>query len=104
MKFHVMIENFWILLKGELLKGMDNKQQAITRLTDLRRTFVRHNKLFLDYKKYMNDLLGKCYRGIYSETPTGKTWYILHHAVYYASKPGKILLYSILVLNLKGSQ
>ena len=38
----------------------------------------------------MNDLLEKVYVRRCNETPTGKTWYIPHHAVYHPSKPGKI--------------
>ena len=44
----------------------------------------------------MNDLLEKGYARRCNETPTGKTWYIPHHAVYQ--------LCLIVVLNLKGSQ
>ena len=67
----------------------NNKQQAVKRLMGLKR-FIRDNKFFLDYKKYMNDLLEKGYARRCNETPTGKTWYIPHHAVYHPSVPGKI--------------
>ena len=67
----------------------NNKQQAVKRLMGLKR-FIRDNKFFLDYKKYMNDLLEKGYARRCNETPTGKTWYIPHHAVYLPRKPGKI--------------
>ena len=67
----------------------NNKQQAVKRLMGLKR-FIRDNKFFLDYKKYMNDLLEKGYARRCNETPTGKTWYIPHHALYHPSKPGKI--------------
>ena len=56
----------------------------------LKRRFIRDNKFFLDYKKYMNDLLEKGYARRCNETSTGKTWYIPHHAVHHPSKPGKI--------------
>ena len=36
-----------------------NKQQAVKRLMGLKRRFIRDNRFFLDYKKYMNDLLEK---------------------------------------------
>ena len=68
----------------------NNKQQTVKRLMGLKRRFIRDNKFFLDYKKYMNDLLEKGYARRCNETPTGKTWYIPHHAVYHPSKPGKI--------------
>ena len=74
----------------------NNKQQAVKRLMGLKRRFIRDDKFFLDYKKYMNDLLEKGYARRCNETPTGKTWYIPHHAVYQ--------LCLIVVLNLKGSQ
>ena len=67
----------------------NNKQQAVKRLMGLKR-FIRDNKFFLDYKKYMNDLLEKGYARRCNETPTGKNWYIPHHAVYLPLKPGKI--------------
>ena len=60
----------------------NNKQQAVKRLMGLKRRFIRDNKFFLDYKKYMNDLLEKGYARRCNETPTGKTWNIPHHAVY----------------------
>ena len=66
-----------------------NKQQAVKRLMGLKRRFIRGDKFFLDYKKYMNDLLEKGYARRCNETPTGKTWYP-HNAVYHPSKPGKI--------------
>ena len=68
----------------------NNKQQAVKRLMSLKRRFIRDKKFFLDYKKYMNDLLEKGYARRCNETPTGKTWYIPHHALYHPSKPGKI--------------
>ena len=67
----------------------NNKHQAVKRLMSLKR-FIKESKFFLDYKQYMNDLLEKVYARRYNETPTGKTWYIPHHAVYHPSKPGKI--------------
>ena len=65
-----------------------NKQQAVKRLMGLKRRFIRDDKFFLDYKKYMNDLLEKGYARRCNETPTRKTWYIPHNAVYHPSKPG----------------
>ena len=46
----------------------NNKQQAVKRLMGLKR-FIRDNKFFLDYKKYMNDLLEKGYARRCNETP-----------------------------------
>ena len=56
----------------------------------LKRRFIVDNMFFLDYKKYLNDLLEKDYPGRCNETPAQKTLYIPHHAVYHLSKPGKI--------------
>ena len=68
----------------------NNKQQAVKRLMALKRRFIRDNRFFLDYKKYINDLLEKGCARRCNETPTGKTWYISHCAVYHPSRPGKI--------------
>ena len=59
----------------------NNKQQAVKRLMGLKRKFIKDNKFFLDYKKYINNLLEKDYTRRCNGTPTGKTWYISHHAV-----------------------
>ena len=98
-----MIEDFWILLKDELSKGIDivvlppfcdqelvNKQQHVKRLKGLERRFIRDNKFFPDYKKYMNELLEKGYARRCNGTPTRKTWYTPHQEVYDPSKPGKM--------------
>ena len=69
---------------------MPNKHQAVKRLMGLKRRFIKDDKFFLDYKKYMNDLLEKGYARRCNETPTGKTWYFPHHSVCHPSKPGKI--------------
>ena len=69
---------------------MPNKQQAVKRLMGPKRRFIKDDKFFLDYKKYMNDLLKKGYARRCNETPTRKTWYFPHHTVYHPSKPGKI--------------
>ena len=68
----------------------NNKQQAVKRLMGLKRRFIRDNKFFLYYKKYMNGkgLLEKGYVRRYNETPTGKIWYIPHHVVYPVTYPG----------------
>ena len=47
----------------------NNKQQAVKRLMGLKRRFIRDDKFFLDYKKYMNDLLEKGYARRCNETP-----------------------------------
>ena len=68
----------------------NNKQKAVKRLMSLKRRFIRDNKFFPDYRKYMNDLLEKGYVRRCNETPTGKICCIPHHTVYHPSKPGKL--------------
>ena len=53
----------------------NKKQQGVKRLMGIKRRTIRHNKFFLDYKKYTNDLLEKGYARRCNETPTGKSWY-----------------------------
>ena len=72
----------------------------------LKRRLIGDDKFFLDYKKYMNELLQKDYARRGNETPTGKTWYIPFLIMQYTiqiNQP-KYLLCLIVVLNLKGSQ
>ena len=94
-----MVEDFWILLKGGLLKGMDIMLlhchfQTVKKLMilkeDFKRRFITYSKFFLDHKKCMNGLLKKGYVRRCNETPTGKTWDIPHHAIYHLRKSGKI--------------
>ena len=62
-----------LTFRDQKLVMSNNKQQAVKRLMGLKRRFIKDNKFFLNYKKYMNDLLEKVYVRRCNETPTGKT-------------------------------
>ena len=68
----------------------NNKKQAIQRLMGLKRQFMKDNKFFQDYLKFMDNLLRKGYAKRSDPSTSEKTWYIPHHGVYHPSKPGKI--------------
>ena len=69
----------------------NNRVQALcTRLMFLKRRFLKDQKFFDDYKKFMDNLLVKGYAKQSEVVLSGKTWYIPHHGVYHPSKPGKI--------------
>ena len=68
----------------------NNKKQTIQRLMGLKRRFMKGNKFFQDYLKFMDNLLRSGYAKRLDASPSGKTWYIPHHEVYHPSKPGKI--------------
>ena len=56
----------------------------------LRRRFLKGQKFFDNYKKFMDKLLVKSYAKQSEVMLSWRTWYILHHRVYHPSKPGKI--------------
>ena len=56
----------------------------------LRQRFLKDQKFFNDYKRFMDNLLVKGYAKQSEVVQSGKTWYIPHHGVYHPSKPGKI--------------
>ena len=68
----------------------NNRVQAFKRLMFLKRRFLKDQKFFDDYKKFMDNLLVKGYAKQSEVVLSGKTWYIPHHGVYHPSKPGKI--------------
>ena len=68
----------------------NNNKQAILRLMGLKRKFMKDNKFFQDYLKFMENLLRSDYARRSDASPSGKTWYIPHHRVYHPSKPDKI--------------
>ena len=68
----------------------NNRGQAFRRLIFLQGRFLKDQKFFDDYKKFMDNLLIKS-SGKQSEVVlSGKTWYIPHDGVYHPSKPDKI--------------
>ena len=68
----------------------NNRVQAFKRLMFLKRRFLKDQKFFDDYKKFMDNLLVKGYAKQSEVVLSGKTWYIPHHGVYHPSKPGKV--------------
>ena len=67
----------------------NNQGQAFKRLMLLKRRFLKDQKFFDDYKKFMDSLLVKGYAKQSEVVLSGKNWYIPHHSVYHPSKPGK---------------
>ena len=68
----------------------NNKKQVIQRLMRFKRRFIKDNKFFQDYLKFMDNLLKSGYAKRSDTSPSGKTWYIPYHGVYHTSEPGKI--------------
>ena len=68
----------------------DSITSSVKRLMFLKRKFLKDQKFFDDYKKFMDNLLVKGYAKQSEVVLFGKTWYIPHHGVYHPSKPGKI--------------
>ena len=56
----------------------------------LKRRFLKIQKFFDDYKKFMDNLLVKVFAKQSEVQLSIKTWYIPHHGVYQPSKPGNI--------------
>ena len=72
----------------------NNKEQVILRSNWLKRKLLKNDKLLLDYKTFMNDLLSKDYAEEVTperlERDDGKIRYLPHHGVYHPHKPGKV--------------
>ena len=68
----------------------NNRGQAFRRLIFLQGRFLKDQKFFDDYKKFMDNLLIKSYGKQSEVVLSGKTWYIPHDGVYHPSKPDKI--------------
>ena len=69
----------------------DNRYQALTRLLQLKKRFLKDNNFFNDYKDFMEEMVTKGYaKPVDTPPPAGKTWYIPHFSVYDPNKPGKI--------------
>ena len=70
---------------------LDNKVIAEHRLKLLKKRLLKDPELLTKYKECIDDLLKKGYA---KSAPTtsieGKTWYLLHHAVFHSAKPGKV--------------
>ena len=61
----------------------NKKKEAIQRLMRLKRRFMKDNKFFQDYLKFMDNLLRSGYARRSDASPSGKTWYIPYHGVYH---------------------
>ena len=68
----------------------NNKKRAIQTLMGLKRRFMKDNKFFQDYLKFMDNLLRSGYAKRSDTSPSWKTWYIPHRGVYHPNKPGNI--------------
>ena len=77
---------FW----KESLEKPNNRRQAMKRLIYLKARFKRKPPYFVDYKKFMDDLVAKGYARKEDKRTHEKTWFIPHHGMYHPSKPGKI--------------
>ena len=69
----------------------NNKEQAIRRMQQLKKRFQKDPGFFNSYTKQIEELILKGYaKHSSSNSIKGKTWYLLHHGVKDASKPGKV--------------
>ncbi|KAK7880336.1 hypothetical protein WMY93_033028 [Mugilogobius chulae] len=70
----------------------DNKTCAIHRLKCLERKLRRNKQYYLDYKKFMEEIIAHGDAEKVPEQDIDKTpaWYIPHHGVYHPQKPGRI--------------
>ena len=72
----------------------DNKEHVKRKMSWLKRKLLQNEKLYVDYKTFMNDIISKDYARkvpdhLISAKP-GSKWYIPHHGVYHPRKPEKI--------------
>ena len=70
-----------------------NDDIAKERLKRLLTRLTRDSALFVQYAKYMNDLVDKGYAELVrslDENSTERVWYLPHHPVFNYKKPGKI--------------
>ncbi|XP_055958550.1 uncharacterized protein LOC130013685 [Patella vulgata] len=71
----------------------NNRIVAENRLTPLVNRFTKDINFKQDYSKFMNEIIEKNYAepiSAHELCNIGQIWYIPHHAVYHAKKPGKI--------------
>ena len=76
--------------KDDRLIMPNNRGQAFKRLMFLKQRFLKDQKFFDDYKKFMDNLLVKGYTKQSEVVLSGKTWYIPHHGVYHPYMPDKL--------------
>ena len=67
---------------------------AVARLRSLKRRLCKDEQLYCKYRNFMDDLLAKGYARKLTEEEvvscSPKTWYLLHHGVFYPQNPGEI--------------
>ena len=69
----------------------NNKEQAIRRIQQLKKRFQKDLEFFNSYTKQIEELILKGYaKQSSSNSIKGKTWYLPHHGIKHASKPGKV--------------
>ncbi|KAK7929254.1 hypothetical protein WMY93_005649 [Mugilogobius chulae] len=70
----------------------DNKTCAIHRLKCLERKLRRNEQYYLDYKKFMEEIIahGDAEKVLEQDIDKTPAWYIPHHGVYHPQKPGRI--------------
>ncbi|XP_023805606.1 uncharacterized protein LOC111946470 [Oryzias latipes] len=70
----------------------DNKSCAIHRLRCLERKLRRNKQYYMDYKKFMEEIIahGDAEKVPEQDINNTPAWYIPHHGVYHPQKPGKI--------------
>ncbi|KAL3975616.1 lysophosphatidylglycerol acyltransferase 1 [Sarotherodon galilaeus] len=79
-------------VKSERPNLPNNKACAIHRLKCLEKRLKRNKQYYMDYKKFMDEILAHGDAERVPEQDIDKTpvWYIPHHGVYHPQKPGKI--------------
>ncbi|XP_034537461.1 uncharacterized protein LOC117811344 [Notolabrus celidotus] len=69
----------------------DNKQQAVVRLSHLKRKLLKDENYKAQYVKFMSEVIE---RGeaeeVHDKGKEGEKWYIPHHGVHHSKKPGKL--------------
>ena len=69
----------------------NNRQQSIQRAMWLKQRLLKNDKMYEDYKRFMDTIIEKGYaKAANEDTTMHKTWYIPHHGVYHPRKPEKI--------------
>ena len=67
--------------RNNRLVMLNNQRQTFRRLMFLKRRFLKDQKFFDDYKKFMDNLLVKDYAKQSELVLSEKVWYISHHGV-----------------------
>jgi hypothetical protein len=83
-----------IPFKDDEVKLLNNKGQALSRLSKLKQRFLRDKKYQTDYLPFMNGLIASNYAELVPqeelELYDGRIWYLPHHGVYHHRKPDNI--------------